>query len=148
MLKGIPEVLSPQLLKVLAEMGHSDVIMLADGNFPCESIGKDAVVVRADGLNVPELLDAILTLMPLDDFVEKPVTLMEVAKTDPNPQEPVIWQTIRDIVAKHDERGNDAIGFVERFDFYDLTKKAYAIISTSEKATYACVLMQKGVVRK
>lgn len=78
MLKGIPEILSPQLLKVLCEMGHSDRIVIADGNFPVESMGKDAIVVRCDGHGVPELLDAILTVIPLDSYVEKPVTLMEV----------------------------------------------------------------------
>ena len=74
MLKGIPEILSPQLLKVLCEMGHSDRIVIADGNFPVESMGKDAIVVRCDGHGVPELLDAILTVIPLDSYVEKPVT--------------------------------------------------------------------------
>ena len=78
MLKGIPEILSPQLLKVLCEMGHSDRIVIEDGNFPVESMGKNAVVVRCDGHGVPELLDAILTVIPLDSYVEKPVTLMEV----------------------------------------------------------------------
>ena len=72
MLKGIPEILSPQLLKVLCEMGHSDRIVIADGNFPVESMGKDAIVVRCDGHGVPELLDAILTVIPLDSYVEKP----------------------------------------------------------------------------
>lgn len=83
MLKGIPEILSPQLLKVLCEMGHSDRIVIADGNFPVESMGKDAIVVRCDGHGVPELLDAILTVIPLDSYVEKPVTLMEVMPGDP-----------------------------------------------------------------
>lgn len=78
MLKGIPKILSPQLLKVLCEMGHSDRIVVADGNFPAETMGKDCIVVRMDGHGVPEVLDAILQLFPLDTYVEKPVTLMEV----------------------------------------------------------------------
>ena len=77
MLKGIPEILSPQLLKVLCEMGHSDTIVIADGNFPVESMGKNAVVVRADGHGVPELLDAILQVIPLDSYIQDPVRLME-----------------------------------------------------------------------
>ena len=82
MLKGIPEILSPELLKVLCEMGHSDRIIIADGNFPAESMGKNCKVIRADGHGVPELLDAILTLFPLDTYVEKPVNLMQVMPGD------------------------------------------------------------------
>ena len=95
MLKGIPEILSPQLLKVLCEMGHSDRIVIADGNFPVESMGKDAIVVRCDGHGVPELLDAILTVIPLDSYVEKPVTLMEVMPGDP--VKTPIWDTYKEI---------------------------------------------------
>ena len=83
MLKGIPKIISPALLKVLAEMGHSDRIVIGDGNFPAESVGKNCIVVRADGHGVPELLDAILTLFPLDPYVDKPVSLMEVMPGDP-----------------------------------------------------------------
>ena len=78
MLKGIPKILSPELLKVLAEMGHSDRLVISDGNFPAESMGKDAIVIRCDGHGVPEILDAILQVFPLDTYVEKPVNLMEV----------------------------------------------------------------------
>ena len=83
MLKGIPSILSPELLKVLCEMGHSDRIVIGDGNFPAESMGKDAIVIRCDGHGVPELLDAILQVMPLDTYVEKPMNLMEVMPGDP-----------------------------------------------------------------
>ena len=78
MLKGIPKILSPELLKVLAEMGHSDRLVISDGNFPAESMGKDAIVIRCDGHGVPEILDAILQVFPLDSYVEHPVNLMEV----------------------------------------------------------------------
>ena len=128
MLKGIPEILSPQLLKVLCEMGHSDRIVIADGNFPVESMGKDAIVVRCDGHGVPELLDAILTVIPLDSYVEKPVTLMEVMPGDP--VKTPIWDTYKEIVSKHDERGAEAVGNIERFAFYEEAKKAYCIIAT------------------
>ena len=144
MLKNIPAILSPELLKVLCEMGHSDRIVIADGNFPAESIGKDAIVIRADGHGVPELLDAILTLFPLDSYVEKPVTLMEVMPGDP--VKTPIWDTYKQIVTKHDTRGAEAVGTVERFRFYDLARSAYAIIATGEKAVYANVMLQKGVV--
>ena len=128
MLKGIPKILSPKLLKVLCEMGHSDRIVIADGNFPCES----------------ELLDAILHLFPLDTYVEHPFQLMEVMAGD-KVQTP-IWEEYKEIIKKHDERGEAVIGTVERFSFYEEAKKAYAIVATSEKALYANVMLQKGVV--
>lgn len=144
MLKNIPAILSPELLKVLCEMGHSDRIVIADGNFPAESIGKNAIVIRSDGHGVPELLDAILTLFPLDTYVDKPVSLMEVMPGDT--AKTPIWDTYRSIVAKHDPRGTDAIGTIERFAFYEEARTAYAIIATGEKAVYANVMLQKGVV--
>lgn len=144
MLKGIPQILSPELLKVLAEMGHSDRIVIADGNFPAESMGRNCKVIRCDGHGVPELLDAILTLFPLDTYVEKPVSLMEVMKGD-NAKTP-IWDTYKEIIAKHDERGSATVGTIERFAFYEEAKKAYAIIATGEKAIYANVILQKGVI--
>ena len=130
MLKGIPEILSPELLKVLCEMGHSDRLVIADGNFPVESMGKNAIT--------------ILKLFPLDTYVEHPVNLMEVMPGD-NVETP-IWDTYKEIVSKHDERGEKAVGNIERFAFYDEAKTAYCIISTSEKALYANIMLQKGVV--
>ena len=144
MLKNIPKILSPELLKVLCEMGHSDRIVIADGNFPAESMGKNAIVIRCDGHGVPELLDAILKVFPLDIYVDKPVNLMEVMPGDT--VETPIWDTYKEIVAKHDERGANAIGNIERFPFYEEAKTAYAIIATSEKALYANIMLQKGVV--
>lgn len=144
MLKGIPKILSPELLKVLCEMGHSDQIVLADGNFPTESMGKDCVVIRCDGHGVPELLEAILEIFPLDTYVEKPVSLMEVVPGD-NVETP-IWDIYKKIVGKYDDRGEDAVGNIERFEFYEEAKKSYAIIATGEKALYANVILQKGVV--
>ncbi|MEF9916867.1 MAG: RbsD/FucU domain-containing protein [Lachnospiraceae bacterium] len=144
MLKGIPEILSPELLKVLCEMGHSDRLVISDGNFPAESMGKDAIVVRADGHGVPEILDAILQLFPLDTYVEHPVNLMEVMAGDT--VKTPIWEEYKTIVAKHDERGDKVIGHLERFAFYEEAKTAYAIIATSEKALYANIMLQKGVV--
>lgn len=144
MLKNIPQILSPQLLKVLCEMGHSDQIVISDGNFPAESIGKDSIVIRCDGHGVPELLDAILTVFPLDTYVDNPVSLMEVMPGD-NVETP-IWDTYKEIIQKHDNRGEETVGTIERFKFYDEAKKAYAIIATGEKALYANVILQKGVV--
>ena len=144
MLKGIPEILSPELLKVLCEMGHSDRLVIADGNFPVMSMGKSAQLIRMAGHGVPEILDAILKVFPLDTYIEKPVNLMEVMPGD-DVQTP-IWDVYKKTVEKYDERGKNAIGEIERFKFYEETKTAYAVIATSEKALYANIMLQKGVV--
>ncbi|MBQ7577379.1 MAG: fucose isomerase [Synergistaceae bacterium] len=145
MLKGIPDILSGDLLKVLADMGHGDKIVISDGNFPSSSMGKNGVVIRCNGHGVPEILDAVLSLFPLDTFVDKPVTLMKVV---PGQEvETPIWDTYEQIISKYDERGKNAIQFVERFDFYEESKKSYAIIATSESALYACMILQKGVIK-
>ena len=145
MLKGIPKILSPELLKVLCEMGHSDRLVIADGNFPSESMGKNAKVIRCDGHGVPELLEAILTVFPLDTYVDAPVSLMQVMPGD-NAETP-IWDEYKEIISKYDERGEKAIGQTERFAFYDEAKTAYAIIATGESALYAKIMLQKGVVK-
>ena len=144
MLKNIPKVLSPEMLKVLCEMGHSDRIVIADGNFPAESMGKNAIVLRADGHSATEMLDAILTVFPLDTYVENPVRLMQVMPGDM--VETPIWDEYKAIVKKHDERGENAFGEYERFEFYEETKKCYAIIATGESALYANLILQKGVI--
>lgn len=145
MLKGIPKILSPELLKVLCEMGHSDRLVIADGNFPSESMGKNVKVIRCDGHGVPELLEAILTVFPLDTYVETPVSLMQVMPGD-NVETP-IWDEYKEIISRYDERGEKAIGQIERFAFYDEAKTAYAIIATGESALYANIMIQKGVVK-
>ena len=89
MLKGIPSILTPELLKVLMEMGHGDRIVIGDGNFPHASIAKDSILVRLDGHGAAEVLDAILALLPLDTYVDAPVSLMEVVPGDP--VETPIW---------------------------------------------------------
>ena len=144
MLKGIPAILSPELLKVLCEMGHSDTIVIADGNFPSETIGKDSIVIRADGHVVPELLEAILKVFPLDTYVENPVSLMQVMPGD-DAQTP-IWDVYKKIVSAADDRGDKVFTEVERFEFYERAKKAYAVVATGETAIYANVILQKGVV--
>lgn len=144
MLKGIPKILSPELLKTLCEMGHGDTLVIADGNFPAESVGKDAIVIRMDGHGVPEVLDAILQLMPLDTYVEKPVGLMAVVKGDT--VETPIWDTYFQTLQSRSGRGAEAVDYIERFAFYERAKSTYAIIATGEQALYANILLQKGVV--
>ena len=142
MLKGIPKILSPELLKILMEMGHGDEIVLADGNFPAASLAKR--LVRCDGHGVPELLYAILHLFPLDDYVDAPVVLMAVAAGDTAPT-PAIWGTYAGILEKH---GGAQVEHMERFAFYERAKAAYAVIATGESAIYANVILKKGVVKE
>ena len=113
MLKGIPSILTPELLKILMEMGHGDTLCIGDGNFP------------------------------LDPYVEKPVNLMEVVPGDP--VETPIWDEYKRIVEKHEP--GTKVGNIERFQFYEEAKKAYAIIATGETALYANIILQKGVVK-
>jgi L-fucose mutarotase len=153
MLKGIPPLLSPRLLAVLMEMGHGDEIVLADGNFPAASNAQR--LVRADGLDIPPLLEAILKFCPLDTYVPKPVALMAVVPGDD--VKPVIWDVYRDIVAaaaadraaanrNGAKAPEDLLEFLEREEFYERARGAYAVVATSERALYANVLLKKGVV--
>lgn len=144
MLKGISPMLSPELLKVLCEMGHSDTIVIADGNFPAETMGKNAIVLRMDGHGVPEILKAILTVFPLDQYIEKPVSLMERVPGDN--ADISIWKKYEEIIEKEEPRGTSVIQTLERFAFYVESKKAYAVIATSETSQYANVILQKGCV--
>lgn len=144
MLKGINPIIPPVLLKVLCEMGHGDTIVIADGNFPSESVGANAQVIRMDGHGVPEILDAVLSLIPLDQYVEKPVCLMDRVKGDN--ADVSIWNKYDGILKKHEGKGLEQVNMLERFEFYDEAKKAYAVIATSERSQYANVILKKGCV--
>jgi L-fucose mutarotase len=141
MLKGISRLISPKLLKTLCEMGHGDEIVFGDANFPSETCG--ARCIRADGIGIPELLDAILPLYPLDTYVDAPVTLMKVAPGD-EVTAPDIWEAYRALIASSAPGTN--ISFVERFAFYERAKKSYAVVATGEQALYANIILKKGVV--
>lgn len=141
MLKNIPKNLSPELVKVLLEMGHGDEIVIADGNYPAASHAKR--LVRCDGLGVPELLKSILELLPLDTYQEYAIGLMEVAPGDDTV--PVIWETYQTII-KEAATENDKIEMIERQAFYEKGKQAYAIVATGEEQIYANILLKKGVV--
>lgn len=144
MLKNIPAILSPVLLKALCEMGHSDRLVIADGNFPAESIGRNAIVIRLDGHGVSEILDAVLQVFPLDTYVSHPASLMQ--KVPGDTVATPIWDEFREIISKYDNRGSEAIGSIERFEFYEQAKSCYLIIASSEKALYANIMLQKGVI--
>lgn len=150
MLKNIPAILSPELLCVLSSMGHGDTIVLGDGNFPGARYAKEggAIFLRADGHGIPELLEAILTLVPLDAYVEQPVMLMDTMQSDKDKGlEIPIWDEYKKIVARYDERGAKAVGFYERFEFYEQAQNAYCILQTGEAAIYANVILRKGVIK-
>ena len=144
MLKGINPILSPELLKILMEMGHNDEIVIGDGNFPGQSL--NARCVRCDGHGVPEILDAILQVMPLDTYVDTPVMLMEKMDCDKDLVIPV-WDEYKEIIAKYDSRGAEAVGNIDRFDFYDEAKDCYCILQSGETAIYANIILQKGVIK-
>jgi len=140
-LKGIPGIIPPELLKILMEMGHGDELVISDGNFPAANYARR--LVRCDGHNVPELLDAVLKFFPLDPYVNAPVALMEVVPGDQ--VETPIWDVYGEIIRQHEPVTN-RIEHVERFAFYERAKQAYAIVATGEKALYANIILKKGVV--
>jgi len=139
MLKGIPRNVSPELMRVLMEMGHGDEIVLADGNFPAASHAQR--LVRADGHSLPAILESILHFLPLDTFVETPAAVMRPVDSDA--AEPPIWQDFRDLLEAAEGRAF-RLELVERFDFYDRAKQAFAIVATSESAIYANLILKKG----
>ncbi len=141
MLKNISPLISPDLMKLLMEMGHGDELILADGNFPSNSQGVP--VVRADGHNVANLLEAILEYFPLDTYTEHPFGLMQVVEGDP--VVPKVWDQYKEIL-KANEYSELKIEYVERFAFYERAKKVAGIVATSDKAIYGNVLIRKGVV--
>ncbi len=140
MLKNVPKILSPQLLKILCEMGHGDEIVIADANFPAENYGKR--VVRADGLGGVALLDAILKMIPLDTYADENFMLMQTTQGDPTP---TIWAEYYDVANANDP--NLRASNLERFAFYDRAKDAYAVIATGEEAIYANIILKKGVIK-
>lgn len=143
MLKGIPAIIPPELLMVLAEMGHGDEITIGDGNFPGNTFGRR--VIRMDGHGVPEILDAILQLIPLDTYVNHPVALMQVTPGDP--VKTPIWDTYKEIIQKYDDRGATCVEEVERFAFYNRVKEhSTVVVMSGEKAVYANIILKKGVI--
>ena len=153
MLKGISPILTPELLKILAEMGHGDELVIGDCNFPAQSMGRRCV--RCDGHRGTELLDAILALFPLDQFVEAPVTVMAPEclivdfgsfriVTVPCEIGQQKEREFAEIVEKHQPGTKSAA--IDRFAFYDRAKNAYATVATGENALYACIIIKKGCI--
>ena len=140
MLKGISPVISPELLKILCEMGHGDEIVIGDSNFPAASNAKR--LVRLDGHGVPEILEGILKLIPLDTYVESPAMLMATGEGEATPE---IWAKYEEIITA--ENGETNISQIERFAFYERARNAYAVVATGESAIYANIILKKGVVK-
>lgn len=139
MLKNIPKIIPPELLKILCEMGHGDEIVIADGNFPAASVGQRVVYMCGNG--GCEVLKAILELIPLDTY-QKPLYLMEKVQGDDTPTQ--IWDEYREIAKQYT---TEDFEYIERFAFYERAKRAYAVISTGENALYANILIKKGVIK-
>ena len=140
MLKGISPLISPDLLATLCRMGHGDEIVLADAHFPGHSIHPEAL--RADGVTIPPLLDAILPLFALDTYVEAPAVMMETVPGDT--ADPQVEASYQDALTRH-APGTPAIQKLERFAFYERAKQAYAIVVTEDTAKYANIILKKGV---
>jgi L-fucose mutarotase len=140
MLLGISPLISPELLAVLYRMGHGDEIVLADAHFPGETYGKR--VLRADGLKIPDLLDAILPLFVLDTYVESPLIMMGAVSGDQ--LDPVVEASYRQAIDKH-WPNTPPIQRIDRFDFYERTKQAFAVVMTGETAKYGNIILKKGV---
>jgi L-fucose mutarotase len=138
MLIGIPKILSPELIKILMEMGHGDEIVIADGNFPGESVNDRCI--RCDGHNVVDIVKAILKLFPLDTY-QKPAYIMK--KVFGDTVETPIWDEFAKIIMPYT---GEKLEQIERFEFYERAKKAYAVVMTSESALYANIILKKGVV--
>ena len=142
MLINIDPVLSPELLSVLQSMGHGDRLVLCDANFPAHS--NNSNVVRLDGIDIPRAARAILTVFPLDSFVPNPVLRMEI---DKNPDE--INEVHQDLIniVKEVSGQNWKVGSIERQQFYEETKQAYCVVSTSETRPFGCFIFTKGVIK-
>jgi L-fucose mutarotase len=138
MLKGISPYLSPDLLKVLAEMGHGDEIVLADAHFPGHSL--NARTLRADGISIPPLLDGILPLFVLDAY-DDPIVMMAAVEGDT--LDPAVERDYMTAVRAHAPEAPDPVR-IERFAFYDRAREAYAVVVTGETRKYGNVLLKKG----
>lgn len=141
MLKNIPPILGPDLLGILRAMGHGDEIAIVDANYPADAAGP--ALVRLDGVSATDVLDAILTLMPLDDFVEDAAFCMQVVG-DANKREPVM-DAFETIVKRHEPK--IGLASLERFAFYERVSQGYAIVQTGERRLYGNILLKKGVIR-
>ena len=144
MLRGISPLMSPELLATLYEMGHGDEIILADAHFPGHSVNDN--VIRADGLTVPQMLDAVLPLINLDASVDAPVMMMAVQDVDKGNEDKSVEPSFRAVIDKYHPK-TPAIKRIDRFEFYEQAKKAFCVVMTGETRTYGNVILKKGVTK-
>ncbi len=145
MLKGIDPLLNADVLHALESMGHGDDIVLVDANFPAESVAAQTVLgqlLRIDAPTVARAARAVLSVLPLDSFVEQPALRMEIVG-EPNTVPPVAAEVQAEIDAA--EGRSWPMGQVERFAFYEVAKRCYAVIQTRERRFYGCFIFKKGV---
>lgn len=140
MLIGISPLVGPELLATLCRMGHGDELVLADAHFPGHSVHSN--VLRADGLRIAELLDGVLPLMALDSYVEAPVVMMAAVAGDQ--LDPAVHRSYRAVIDRHHPR-TPPTSFIDRFEFYERARKAFAVVMTGETAKYGNILLKKGV---
>jgi L-fucose mutarotase len=142
LLKNIPAILSPDLLYTLRAMGHGDEIAIVDANFPAEYLGPE--VIRADGSSATDILNAVLALLPLDDFVEDAAIAMAVVG-DPTAKPPIFGE-FEALIATHEPTAK--FSTIERFAFYDRARGASAVVQTGERRLYGNIILKKGVIRQ
>ena len=140
MLKGVPRIIPPELLKILAQMGHGDELVISDAHFPAHSISSN--VVRADAVGSPEMMKAILKLIELDQYVDKPVMLMEPVPGDTI--DPDLLAEIKNYLGKDADR----IDCIERFAFYERARKSFAVVVSGETRIYGNIIIKKGVTQE
>ncbi len=145
MLKGIDPLLSPDLLRVLAAMGHGDEIVVADANFTAETLGQGRPVIALPGVGVQRAAEAVLSLLPLDAAVAQPVAFMQVSDTPAGYRSALQRSVIACLEAQGWARGEQCEA-VERFAFYDRVRRAFAIVHTGELQPYANFIFKKGVI--
>jgi L-fucose mutarotase len=141
MLKNVSPIISPDLVKILCEMGHGDEIVLADSNFPGKSASNGHKFVRADDIGMIALLEAILPLFPLDTYDKENFLVMQVVDGDPIPE---IWNDFKNILSTYEP--DCQITYIERFAYYERARNAYSVVATGETAPYANVILKKGIV--
>lgn len=146
MLKGISKLLTGDLLKALCDMGHGDTLVIADANFPADSVAKR--LIRYPGIDGATLLEAMAEIFPLDTYVDAPAEVMDLTDSDKaaGMPTPVIWGTYTEVLQKHYD-ADVQLGLLERFAFYEKAKNAYLVIQTGEERQYGNLLLSKGVVK-
>lgn len=145
MLRKIPRILNPELMKVLLEMGHGDEIVFGDANFPAESMGQR--VIHMEGSRVTDIMEALMPFFPLDNYVKENVFLMSVVPGQG--EEPEVWKQYKTLIRDQDQEHSFCeFSFLSRQEFYERAKEAYAVVATGEKERYANIILKLGVVKE